>query len=117
MIGLDVSAHSIEARHTVEMEFRLIGTFRPGCEAWGGSRFERPTNPPEPDSVEDIDIVEIGTLTPILRPHPRGAPICWRFDSILEGVDRKSEAYQRIVRNILALIEDDASQALLAEVA
>jgi hypothetical protein len=109
----------VTAPLTFEIEISLTGTFSPGCAAWGGSRFEPPINPPEPASMEDMDITDIGIVRLAPAPerervsHPRGI---WKTTSILDGVDRQSEAFRRIVQNILALQEDAATEALLAEI-
>ena len=60
----------------------------------------------------------MGFLTRVLAPEAeRGSHrMVWKTTSILDGVDRKSAAYQQIVRNILALLGDEAYEALSGEV-
>jgi len=95
----------VEATHTLEIELTITGTYEsaerrthndPGCEA----------------RVDDLDIYDMGVVT--LAKSASGTRQ-WKTSSILEGVDRKSEAYHRIVSNILAMIEEDATSALLEE--
>lgn len=111
--GIKVAANAL-----FEVQVALTGTFQPGCDAWGGSRFERPTNPPEPDAMEDIEIVHVhGLKRELSPPDIRGShPWTDRLVDLLEGVDPKSEAYQKIIANIRAFLGDEAERELMAEV-
>lgn len=98
-----------------EIEISVSGSFIPGCEAWGGSRFERPINPPEPDRVEDVDIEDIGVIELVPAPtaergsHPRGV---WKTTSLMDGVDRNCPGVRRLIQNILAMKQQEAEEAL-----
>lgn len=109
-----LQSDTLTADYSVEIEVVLSGTFSPGCEAWGGGRFERPTNPPEPDRIEDIDVAGVFALK-----HVRLKGVStWNRVDLLAGVDPKSEAYRQVVANLIAFIgEDDAAATLLGEVA
>lgn len=102
---------TLTAKYTFEIELDLSGTFSRG---YAGDRID----PPEPDRIEDVDIEDMGVITRVLAPESeRGSHrMVWKTTSILDGVDRKSEAYQQIVRNILALLGDEAYEALSGEV-
>lgn len=110
----------VSTNYTMEIELSLTGVFQPGCAAWGGSRFEPPTNPPESPCVEDLDIEDItfAVWVPVKdRPQGSADERRYRDVSILKGVDRKSEAYRQIVANIIELIGEDAAQSLMSEAA
>lgn len=105
------SLDTVSATHSFEIEVGLTGTYLPGYAA---THME----PGCDDAMEDIDIENIGGLT-LVRPPvaERGSHNrIWKTVDLLEGVDRKSEAYKRIVQNLLAFIGDDAVSALMAEV-
>lgn len=108
----------VTAETTFEVQVNLSGVFVPGCEAWGGGRFERPTNPSEPDAMEDIEVTGVGGLKRELSPaNIRGSHMwTYRVVDLLEGVDPKSAAYQQITANILKFLGDDAERELLSEV-
>lgn len=100
--------YEVAATHSFEIEIALTGKFEPGYAA---SR----DDPGCDDSVEDVDIADIGALVLVQAAERERASHrrVWSTKSLLDGVDRKSEAYQQIVRNILAFIGDDADRALV----
>ena len=108
----------VEASCMIEMTLSVQGVYQPGCKAWGGSRLEPPINPPEPDSMEDVegtgftgakrvwDRVE-GSHLPVAR---------WTEVSLLEGVNLKSPDVQKLLENIAAHFSESIDEALLGEV-
>lgn len=113
-----MNAHSrnyqLTADYSIEVETVLSATFVPGCEAWGGGRFERPTNPPEPDSVEDIEVAGLFALKHVRR----NGTSTWDRVDLLANIDPNSDAYRQILANVIAFIgEDTAAETLLGEVA
>jgi hypothetical protein len=96
------------ATYTLEIELDLSGEYSPSVAATGPS-YASGGDPPEDEMIEDLDIEGIGIVQwDALRASSR-----WVTKSILEGVDRKSETYQQIVRNILALVQQEAEEALM----
>lgn len=88
---------------TFEIDVTVSGTFTPGYRSTYN-------DPGEPDRIEDIDVEDIGAV--IFNRSKQGAS---RFStvSLLDGVDRNSEAFRQIVENILRLFGEDAATALL----
>ena len=85
----------------MEIDITFSGVFVPGCPAYGGSRFEPPINPPEPDDIEDLTIDRIEILVPVpLKSRKEGEPT-YRAVNIFEGVDTNSKDIQQLIENIL----------------
>lgn len=101
--------HTVNATYSFEIELELSGSYVKG---YAGDRVD----PPESDGIEDLDIEDMGFISRVITNEKGVGSMTWKTTSILDGVDRKSEAYQQIVRNILAMIETEAAEALLAEV-
>lgn len=55
-------------------EFDLCITYviHPGCPAWGGGRFEPPTNPPEEASVEILEVEMTASTNEMWAPKTLG---------------------------------------------
>lgn len=109
-----VGPNELTATTSFEIEVELTGTFVRGCPERGPT-YSCGGTPAEPDMVEDIDIADIGMIISVRHAAFGRAVLDWKTASILEGVDRNSEAYQQIVANILKLIGDEAEEALMAE--
>ena len=104
----------VRAKFTFEVEVAVTGAYLPGCAERGPS-YSCGGTPAEPDSVEDVEIAEIGETHYVRAPKL----ICdgqWVTTSLLDGVDRTSAAYQQVCANILKLFGADAQRALIAEV-
>ncbi len=108
-----VGPNELTATTSFEIEVELTGTFVRGCPERGPT-YSCGGTPAEPDMVEDVDVADIGMITRVRAPG-LGATLNWKTVSLLDGVDRNSEAYQQIVANILKLIGDEAEEALMAE--
>lgn len=99
----------VTATHSFEIEIALSGTFQPGYPATGPS-YASGGDPAEPDQIEDVEVTDIGILE--RAPAERSGYLA---RSILTGVDTKSEVYRKIVDNILAIVGEEAVEAMLAE--
>jgi hypothetical protein len=101
-----MTSQIVSATTSFEIEVNLSGTFQPGCAAWGGGRFERPTNPPEDDSVEDVEVCGLVAL---------------RFKgpstNLLAGVDLKNPEVRKLLDNIANFLGDEAAEILMLEAA
>jgi hypothetical protein len=106
----------VECKAYLEVQVDLTGTFQPGCGAWGGGRGERPINPPEDPSIEDIEIVRLCGIRKVIAPLETRGSSFWdtKLIDLLEGVD--PVACEKITSNILAFLGDEAERELLAEV-
>ena len=93
------------ASHTFEIEVRLSGSIIPGAPARGPA-YDHGGLPADPAEVADVEITDIGALT--YKGNRQ-----WSFASLLDGVDRKSEAFRQIEANILAIVGEEAAEALL----
>lgn len=100
---------AVTGKTSFEIEVGLTGTFSAGCAAWGGSKGERPINPPEPDSIEDIAIERLSAI----RSRYEGGRLAWTSVNLCEGVDMNSPDVRKLLDNILDFIGDDAEVALL----
>lgn len=100
----------LSATHSLEIEVALTGTYVPGYPERGPT-YDCGGTPAEPAMVEDLDIADIGAMVRI------PGKLEWKTVSLLDGVDRKSQAYQQIVANLLKVIRDEAEEALMAEAA
>ena len=100
----------VTADDIFEMEIKVSGSF---------SRGYAPTHddPGADDQIDDLEIEDIGIVTSVPAPErERGSHrTIFKTVSILDGVDRKSDAYRQIVANILAIRNDAACEALFAE--
>jgi hypothetical protein len=106
----------VECKAYLEVQVDLTGTFQPGCEAWGGGRFERPTNPPEDPSIEDIEIVRLCGIRKVIAPLETRGSSFWdtKLIDLLDGVDAVARA--KIKSNVLRFLGDEAARELLSEV-
>ena len=108
---------NVTTTHTLDFELSLEGIYQPGYAPTGPS-YSSGGEPGEPACIEDPDILDIGVAHIVPAPlaergsHPRGV---WKTTSIFEGVDRKSDAFRQIIRNIMALCEQDIADALMDE--
>lgn len=103
---------NVTARHQFEIELALTGTFQPGYAATGPS-YSSGGEPRQPDMIEDLDVADIGV---IVAGHDEQHRINWTTHSILNGIDRTSPFYARLVENIMKIVGEDAEQVLLGEV-
>jgi hypothetical protein len=103
--------HEVTATDCFEIEVTLTGTFSPGYPATGPS-YASGGDPAEDASIEDVDVADIGL---VVWTGKLGAK---RFEtvSLLDGVDRNSDAFRQIVENLRKLRSDDFHNALFAEV-
>jgi len=97
---------TVTASTSIEIEVDLSGTFQPGCPAWGGGRFERPLNPPEDASVEDV---EVCSLTAIRFRGPS--------TNLLAGVDIQNPEVRKLLDNIAIFLGEEAAELLMNEAA
>jgi hypothetical protein len=81
------------ANHTIELTVTIGSTevpasvdfdFFPGCAAWGGSRFEPATNPPEEASVT-INSITLYSQ-PDAKPHLKREPEVLRHGLVFEAL-------------------------------
>lgn len=89
-----------EAEHRV----RVTGQYSPGCPAWGGSRRDRPTNPPEEPTFE-VETIEIEQADGTWSPWPETGGAWWlltkeqldelRAEGIREAGYQADEALER----------------------
>lgn len=86
----------IEASIYPEIEVRLSATYNAARPAWGGSRWERPTNPPEDASLEDISVDSI---------------YYGKFN-LLAGVNLANPELQKFLANLLNATAASTSDAL-----
>jgi len=108
-----MSSTEVTAQTGVEIDIQLSGRFVPGCAAYGGSRFEPPINPPEPDEIEDVSIDALSVSVP--TNLTLDGVNKYRVHDLLEGVDLKSPAVQRLLDNILNALGDEPEEALMRE--
>ena len=108
------SINTVTAKTSFEIEVELTGTFVRGYPMTGPS-YASGGDPAEPDSVEDIDIAEIGSIAANWGKGSHGSKPVWTTTSLLNGVDRTSTAYRQIVDNIIEILGEDAVTALVAE--
>ena len=108
------SINTVTAKTSFEIEVELTGTFVRGYPMTGPS-YASGGEPGEPDSVEDIDIAEIGSIAANWGRGSYGSRPVWTTTSLLNGVDRTSAAYQQIVANIIEILGEDAVSALVGE--
>ena len=110
-MGLPASK-ALRATTVIEIEIALTGTYAPGYPATGPS-YACGGTPAEPDGVDDTAIAEIGEVHADRGPNGfRG----WIVTSLLEGIDRNSDAYRQLCTNLLKVLGHEAERALLAEV-
>lgn len=114
---LNARGIKVSAKAFFEVQVDLSGTFQPGYPATGPS-YSSGGDPAEPDAMEDVEIVRIGGLKRELSPPEIRGSHMWtdRFVDLLEGVDAKSEAYQKIIANVMKFLGNEAEQELLGEV-
>lgn len=110
------SGLKVEAKTYLEVQVDLAGTFQPGCAAWGGGRFERPTNPPEADSIEDVEILRLCGVQKVMAPIETRGSSFWdtKLVDLLDGVEASARA--KIMENVLRFLDGDAERELLAQV-
>ena len=101
---------TLTATTYAELAIRVTGTFIRGYPERGPT-YDCGGEPAEPDGVEDLDVEDIMIIN---RTYVGGTPVDTEV-SILAGVDRSSEAYRVLVRNLLASLGDQAVEALLEE--
>lgn len=86
----------IEASIYPELEVRLSAIYNAPRPAWGGSRWEPPTNPPEDASLEDISIDSL---------------YYGKFN-LLSGVNSANPEVQKLLTNLLNAAIASATDAL-----
>lgn len=99
---------------TREITITLTGTFVPGRPAWGGSRFEPPINPPEPDAIEDLEVValtiDVEDYDFTLRRRVT------RTVNLLDNIDFNTAATLQFLDNLRAALEPTVLEDMFAEV-
>lgn len=101
------------AKLSFEIELELEGTVAPYHAATRD-------DPEEGGFVEDMEIMDVGIVTRVPAPlaergsHPRGI---WKTTSLLDGVDRQSPDIQKLFANILAMMAEDAAEAIMEDAA
>jgi hypothetical protein len=94
-----------------EIELTLSGTVIP-YQAATGPTHDSGGQPAEGGCAEDVEIDDIGILFSV-PGKPRFAPhYGYETKSILDGIDKKDPAIQKLFANILAMKGDDASEAV-----
>jgi hypothetical protein len=104
-------SHTVTAEHTFDVEIGLSGTFCPGAPEQGPS-YASGGQPADPDEIADMEITSVSAL---LYVRNKDGVTRWDRVNLLEGVDPKSEAYERIMHNIMTFMGDNAYDALINE--
>ena len=98
----------VTATYSFEIELELSGRYFRAQPATSPS-YSSGGDPPEPEMVEDIEILDIGLVSyDPSRPSPR-----WTTQSLLEGIPKNSPDITKLFSNLLALIETEAQEALI----
>lgn len=98
-----------------EVEITLSGTVVPYRPATGPT-YSSGGDPAEGGYAEDVEITGMGLIESSRQQSPMGVyGTVWTTKSFLEGVDLKSPDIQRLFANILALKEDEASEAIMED--
>lgn len=109
---------TVHSTYSVEIELGLTGVYVPasrGLRERNGQQLE----PDEPACVEDVDINAMS----LDRHERKWNAVNNQFQTtiktinLLDGVDLKSPAVQRLLSNLLAVIDDDAVETLISEAA
>lgn len=112
--ALKTRSQAVHATTSFEIEVDLSGTFQPGCPAWGGGRFERPINPPEDASIEDVEVTGVNGLK---RVWGFASGLTWKSIDLLAGVDRNNPEVRKLLDNIANFLGEEAAELLMNEVA